>query len=491
MKYIPPQLTDSVDATISRKKVLNRAIKTEAQRRRRETMDDKTHQKNIHATIENRKTRQSKESASQRKYRLAHEASKKIEQRESAFEMECKEHGVQYTKSATRDESTVSKRTRRKRMRKLFKTPLLSSSTTVQQKKSKKTRVSSERNKCDRGGWGNICQCNRPPNKDSFSVVGKEGIMYASSETHKSKYISESDDLGKDRCYWERNIGSSRDKHLFSLELELSHACSVNHLNSDVVEIHINGVEVVYFWDCSNALASIDSGCLHVRHYYNPQHDANTWGWEEAFHLDVICSTLPEDVIQKAQQIIGRFDRSIGWDGHQLYDLLEEERVANVEFQCIEFEEFSMRFGKAPTYYVARQALSDRRMEKKYGHDWQTTWKKIEEENTKKKLEEDKKKYWRCPNGYEYCHGGWSECEHCREISLQKALKEMRKEYWRCVDGIQCCHFGWWGRKVRCQKCTPLYAKHPNKAKDLYSSCLNGYEICHEGVICCSGCKSK
>ena len=45
------------------------------------------------------------------------EAAKKREQREIAFEMECKEHGVQYTKSQNNGESIPAQKARRKVMR--------------------------------------------------------------------------------------------------------------------------------------------------------------------------------------------------------------------------------------------------------------------------------------------------------------------------------------------------------------------------------------
>ena len=65
--YIAPRLTDSIEETNLRKKRLNRAIKTAAQKKRRENMSDHERAHLIAGEIERRHKRQSNETEMERK----------------------------------------------------------------------------------------------------------------------------------------------------------------------------------------------------------------------------------------------------------------------------------------------------------------------------------------------------------------------------------------------------------------------------------------
>ena len=411
---------------------------------------------------------------------------------------ECANQSVAYIPVGNNIESVTAKRTRRHVMRRQFKRQPTSPKP-QQQKRNNKASAKRRRMVCK----SSRCQCyDRPPPKDKFEVAGEREVVYASSTTYFSKYIGVSDELGNERCYWGRHK-TIVDKHIFSLHLSKQQTCLVNDILADGVYIHINGIEVSWIWDCLFARAKIDKQCILIEHYFNPQHDTTPWAWEEAFYLDVVSPSLPSKIIDEAEQIIESFKHRKNWDGHQLHELLQKKGFSSVRFNSIEFEELSMQYGKSETYHAAVREIRDRNMTKKYGYNWRETWKQIETEKKRKELQEKKLKYWRCPNGYKFCHdiginrlyhGLRSRCPECKTLDVKRAIEHDRKQYWRCVWGWRNCHSGtsMWGRDWRCSKeCSFLHGKYPNKSKEEYSHCFNGYELCHKGVLCCPGCKNE
>lgn len=198
--------------------------------------------------------------------------------------------------------------------------------------------------------------------KRSLRLLGRGGYpTHASADTSSAKYITPNEDgldvLGLNllrQCYWERNNKNifcrrlekkiPRVKHLFSLDLN-SQTCPVSDVMS--AEIHINGIDTAYsVGECTFAEATINGNCLTITHHFELEHtwhDTIYWGWEEKFSLEVSCSSLPEDVVEVAEDMIDDWKGITAWDGHHLYKLLAKRGVPSVDFKCIHFEEVSMR----------------------------------------------------------------------------------------------------------------------------------------------------
>ncbi len=199
--YIPPRTTDSVEQTQARRYTMNRALKTLAQKRKRENMSDVDRAIAIDGDIIRRRKRQLKESSEDRQDRLKREAAIERARRERAFEGECKEQDVQYTspKNIT-NETPQMRRARRKKIRKSF--------TKQQQPKRKQKRITVRKCVYEYNVYGRkavSCNCNQPPTKKKFAIMGNGGSKYASAITSSCKYIGTSAALGsKNTCYHER-----------------------------------------------------------------------------------------------------------------------------------------------------------------------------------------------------------------------------------------------------------------------------------------------
>ncbi len=131
------------------------------------------------------------------------------------------------------------------------------------------------------------------------------------------------------------------------------------------------------------------------------------------------------------------------------------------EFRCIVFEEFNIRQDD-PIYLVAKDELYNREMTEKYGPDWKTTWKEIERKKKRKKLEEEKRKYWMCSKGSRSCHERLQPYVHdkycsgtCRQNRYKKSFRVDQISYPKCIDGHEICHDG----IIQCPSCRD--AKRP------------------------------
>ncbi len=68
----------------------------------------------------------------------------------------------------------------------------------------------------------------------------------------------------------------------------------------------------------THAHATINGDNLVIKHNYNPQHNKSPWGWEEKFSLEVVCTSVPHDIIEQAKQFIERWGSEKGWNCHHL-----------------------------------------------------------------------------------------------------------------------------------------------------------------------------
>jgi len=87
--YVPPKITDSVDATVERIKKLTRAIKSAKQNARRKEMTEKDRKELLAKRSAARMEKISRESEGDKKQRLKREAECKRNQRDHKFEAQC------------------------------------------------------------------------------------------------------------------------------------------------------------------------------------------------------------------------------------------------------------------------------------------------------------------------------------------------------------------------------------------------------------------
>ena len=120
--------------------------------------------------------------------------------------------------------------------------------------------------------------------------------------------------------------------------------------------------------------------------------------------LDVTITPLPKDVIKDAVVLVDNQSDKL-WNGKELYKLLGDKGVLDVEFTGILFEEFSMRLGDN-THKAALKLIEEKKLAEKYGHEWRKVvepqqrieGQKQKDERRLLELEERKRTNWRCPN---------------------------------------------------------------------------------------------
>ena len=114
------------------------------------------------------------------------------------------------------------------------------------------------------------------------------------------------------------------------------------------VYIYINNIQVQSFWDCTHVDVVIDEkhAEMKVTHFFHLHHEQTEWGWEEKFSVDVVCNSLPLDVIKWGHEMFTKSKkRSAKWNGKSIYKLLQSSGIKSGEFKCIRFEEFSRKRG--------------------------------------------------------------------------------------------------------------------------------------------------
>ena len=83
------------------------------------------------------------------------------------------------------------------------------------------------------------------------------------------------------------------------------------------VYIYINNIQVQPFWDCTHVDVVIDEkhAEMKVTHFFHLHHEQTEWGWEEKFSVDVVCNSLPLDVIKRAHEMFTKSKkRSAKWN---------------------------------------------------------------------------------------------------------------------------------------------------------------------------------
>ena len=340
--FTPLKLTDSVDETAAKIRTMKRAIKTAKQKRRRENMSQIERDDAADQISMRRRKRHAQESPEERQLRLKQHAASERQRSERAFEAECNDQDVLYTPPQHENESVSTKRARRKELRRTF-------ARGVPPKRQMRATI-----KCNCNGLsGKSCNCNQPPPKNMFEVVGNQSnTIYASSTASHSQYISSTNSTAintTQQCYWER-YKAPYVQHLFKLNLNNIQQCPIHEVID--AEVRINGCKVVRVRDCKYTRARISGSSMTITHYFNPQMDKSQWGWKENLTLDINSSLLPDDVLKRAQPIIDEFEQSKIWDGHHLYELMSDIEDIYINFNNLTFEEFSMKPGDA-TYTVA------------------------------------------------------------------------------------------------------------------------------------------
>ena len=462
---------------------------------------------------DNRNKRHAKEDIAGRKKRLAIEATAKQKQRESAFHEECSVQDVKYV-PPKHDESTKEKRARRKDIRVAF-----TSRTTIKPKPQK------ERRKCSReihqlhpslcshctlvlNGESSClhdskCSCIRPPPKKTFHVTGQSGApIYSSSaldnyflsfrqfKPYCTEYISDenvyteeqtsSPDFLHPVLYEDRDTYS--DNHEFTIDIAtqykndwkhgIKQQCKVKDVMS--AELHINETFFMRFGDCQSVylhdrIWKYDGGII-VIHFFNPKHGTTPWGWEECITVHVDISPMQEDVIDDAIELIEQYSDCSPWNGSELYELLNDRGIHGVKFTTINFSEFSIRSGDA-AHGIIKRKMKENRLAANYGPNWRELL--LIEAMEEKKREEEARKEWRKQ---------WEEAQRLR-------LEEDKRKYWKCPKGLEHCDL----RNIVqgcCEFCTWLHlGRYYYVSKKTFSKCIDGHEICHDGLRQCPSCK--
>jgi hypothetical protein len=112
--YVPPKITDSVDATFERIKKLNRAIKSAKQKLRRNAMPEKDRKELSAKRSAARIEKLSRESEGDKKQRLKREADWKQKQSDRQFEAKCNKFKVPCPPPRTDDDTAATIRAKRK-----------------------------------------------------------------------------------------------------------------------------------------------------------------------------------------------------------------------------------------------------------------------------------------------------------------------------------------------------------------------------------------
>ena len=228
---------------------MNRAIKTALQRTRRGAMDDEDRSYANQQKVIRRRKRHLNEDQEQRQQRLEHEAALQRIRRERTFEDQCDSQGVMYCSPQSCNELVSSKRKRRKIIRKKF--------TTTSMKKSQSTashRVNGNSYTCRHKDSSTPCDCNQPPAKTMFAVMGRDGTQkFASSSTSSAMYCNNKNiEPPKRTCYWNR-YKQPYVKHEFSLRLDNTQdGCPVDDVMD--AEIWINELYAFDVGQCTHAL---------------------------------------------------------------------------------------------------------------------------------------------------------------------------------------------------------------------------------------------
>ena len=402
-------------------------------------MDDDDRFDANHQDVIRRRKRLLNENKEQRQQRLHHETELYHIRQERKLEALCDQKAVKYTPPQNSNESIQTKKKRRKIIRKQFATDHVKDPLSNASKKDNDYQYS-----CDHKDSRTLCDCNQPPAKTTFAVMGSNGKSFASSSTSCAVYCN-SQNMGsiKRTCYWNR-YKQPYIQHEFSLQLDNTQdECKADDVMN--AEIWINGTYAFKVRYCIHAYATINNGVLIIKHYFNPKHNKTCWGWEENIMMEVVCTGLPSEVIAQVPSLIDKQGNIRSWDCHHLYDLMSKTTTTKVEFKCITFEEFTMREGY-PTYSVAKDGIHNNIMTNKYGPNWRHTWKQIEMERKKKEEEEKKRKYWMCPNGHEHCHlkthrDMWCSST-CHDTHFYREFRVSKQSFPRCIEGHEICHDG-------------------------------------------------
>ena len=546
IKYIPPQLDDSVAAICKRKQDLNKKCKAATDKIRWDNLTAGKHEKEKARMRTNIQKRQSRECKEGRVKRLAIEAESKRAHREIAFQQECSSNDVQYLPPIGENESVTQKRQRRKNVRQSFPTKpnqskLLKKSTKREKRRqiirSSVTDFLCERCKMVHSGekvWDE-CICIRPPPKETFQVTGYNStpIYSSGSIKHCAEYSFKENEFSDDQIssanfyhpvlYEDRHKESSYSEPSFYVDFQkgyitrnqngafvvknrgVDQRCRVKDVLKS--EIRINNQFFMKVGECYHA--SVDADCsdgLVVMHSFNPLDGEGLWRWEESIYLFVEIAPISEDLLCDAEDLANSYSDKEPWNGEELYEMLYQKGIQDVEFTTLCFDEFSMRKGDQTHNLILKQ-FNDQKMTKKHGPSWRDVlkWQKEEKkrkeaERKRKELEENKRKFWRCPNGLKECHNSLEQgktiystytfiCGQCRTIERHKYFARQRT-YFRCINATPWCHEKTLPYRPWCStECECLNKKYPNKSKELYNDCQHGYQICHEGVMCCPGCE--
>jgi len=183
---------------------------------------------------------------------------------------------------------------------------------------------------------------------------------------------------------------------------------------------------------------------LLITHNFTFEHGKTPWGWYECFSLNLIYGPLPKDIKADFETNPQKLDNFS-------YTYITRRGISSIKFRDIHFRQSSMRselldnsMPKDILYFIAWKSIYERK-----------------ERKTITDLDEDKRK---------------------------------KNKYWLCVRGNWLCHATGY-RPDASLTCSNLCARNRYKefavSTATFTGCIDGHEICHDGIIQCPRCRES
>jgi hypothetical protein len=313
--------------------------------------------------------------------------------------------------------------------------------------------------------------------KRKIEIVGQDGqLTFASGMTENAEYITEKLDesfLSTDvysrfpdvldaskgrilksshqhRVHYCKRDMDDAIKHMFSLTLDnlkancMQYQCNIRNILE--CEIRINGIKIGTMMDCKHSAAELipQSDDLLITHQFTFEHGKTPWGWHECFSLNLIYGPLPKDIKADFETNPQKLDNFS-------YTYITRRGISSIKFRDIHFRQSSMK-SKDILHFIAWKSIYERKEGK--------TITDQEAKNIRHRIENERKK----------------------------------NKYWLCVKGCWGCHTTEYGSDTSLM-CSSLCRRNRYKtfevSKATFTGCIDGHEICHDGIIQCPRCRES
>ena len=344
--------------------------------------------------------------------------------------------------------------------------------------------------KCDVKEWSAPPYCKEisSTEKRKIEIVGQDGqLTFASGMTENAEYITEKLDesfLSTDvysrfpdvldaskgrilksshqhRVHYCKRDMDDAIKHMFSLTLDnlkancMQYQCNIRNILE--CEIRINGIKFGTMMDCKHSAAELipQSDDLLITHQFTFEHGKTPWGWHECFSLNLIYGPLPKDIKADFETNPQKLDNFS-------YTYITRRGISSIKFRDIHFRQSGMQSGFSENSMIPNDIL------------YFIAWKSIYERKERRTITD-------------------LEAKH---IMYRIEDERKKNKYWLCARGCWLCHtteyldFDW--VSLRCSDiCEKNRYKMFEVSKAKFTGCIDGHEICHDGIIQCPRCRES